>query len=364
MTDTKQKVYNFNAGPAALPQEVLEKAQAELLDYRGLGYSILEASHRSPEYEAINAGAEANLRKILGISDAYEVLFLQGGASLQFAMVPMNLGVPGKPMVYANTGTWASKAISEAKLFGTVELMYDGKPGKFAAIGHCEEWSVRQDAAYAYVCSNNTIYGTQYHSFPDAGAVPLVADMSSDFASRRVDVSRFGLIFAGAQKNIGPAGVTVVILRKDLVARAPATVPTMLKYSTHIPDKSLYNTPPVFSVYILHLVTEWILSKGGIGAIERINATKSQTLYEFIDASSFYRGVAEPADRSRMNVCFRLPTEDLEKKFASESAKAGLVGLKGHRSVGGMRASLYNAMPLEGVSRLIDFMTDFETRNS
>lgn len=358
-----QTVYNFNPGPAALPREVMEKTQAEFVDYRGLGYGLAEASHRSKEFEEVIHAAEANIRRLMAVSDEYAVLFLQGGASLQFAMVPMNCALAGKPMLYADTGSWSTAAIKEAKLFGDVKLVYDGKGSNYSVIGDVAEWQIDPNASYMYVCSNNTIEGTEYRSFPETGNVPLIADMSSDIMSCAVDVSKFAMIFAGAQKNLGPAGVTVVIMRKDLADRVGAKVPTMLKYSTHIAKESLYNTPPCIAVYMVRLVTDWLLALGGLPAIQKINEAKSDALYSAIDTSDFYRGTAEPADRSRMNVTYRLPTEELEEKFCSEAKKAGLVGLKGHRSVGGVRASIYNAMPMEGVSRLIDFMQDFEAKN-
>jgi len=298
----------------------------------------------------------------MGIGEDYAVLFLQGGASLQFAMVPMNLMLSGQPALYADTGSWASKAIKEAALFGTTEVVFTGAEQEYSCIGDCADWDFRQDASYAYICTNNTIRGTQFRFFPETGAVPLVADMSSDIMSRVVDVQRFGLIFAGAQKNLGPAGVTLVIIRRDLAARVAKNVPTMLKYATHIEKGSMFNTPPTFAVYMVGLVAEWLLEQGGLTAIERINTMKSQALYRYIDMSIFYQGTVEPGDRSKMNVCFRLPEEELEAKFVKEAAAAGLLGLKGHRSVGGIRASLYNAMPMAGVSRLIDFMTEFEER--
>jgi len=341
----------------------MRQAQEELVNYHGIGYSLMEESHRSATFMAISEHAEANVRELLGVSADYAVMFLQGGASLQFATVPMNLMIPGKPALYADTGAWPSKAIKEAKLLGPVEVVYDGKPSKYSRIGDPAEWPVRKDASYLYVCSNNTIEGTQLHFFPETGDVPLIADMSSDIMSRPVEVGKFGMIFAGAQKNLGPAGVTLVILRKDLMKREPATVPAILKYSTHAGDKSLYNTPPCYAIYILGLVTDWLKKQGGLKAVERVNMAKSQALYEALDASRFYRGTAEAGDRSKMNITFRLPSEDLEKKFVKESEAAGLIGLKGHRSVGGIRASCYNAMTLAGVSRLIDFMSEFEAKN-
>jgi len=358
-----QKVYNFNPGPAALPREVMEKVAAEFVDYRGLGYGIAESSHRSKEFEEVIHAAEANIRKLMAIPDSYAVLFLGGGASLQFAMAPMNLALPGKPLLYADTGSFAAAAVKEAKFFGDVKVVYDGKPSKYSVIGDVAEWPIDPNASYMYVCSNNTIEGTEYRSFPETGAVPLIADMSSDIMSCPVDVSRFAMIFAGAQKNLGPAGVTIVIMRKELAARVPANVPTMLRYSTHIDKESLYNTPPCLAIYMVRLITDWLLGLGGLPGIQKINEAKSDALYSAIDASDFYRGTAEPADRSRMNVTYRLPTEELEEKFCGEAKKAGLVGLKGHRSVGGVRASIYNAMPMAGVSRLIDFMDEFEAKN-
>lgn len=359
----QKSVYNFHPGPATLPKEVMRQAQEEFVNYPGLGYGIMEESHRGPLYMKVNDQAEANVRELLKVSADYDVIFLQGGASLQFAMVPMNMGVPGKPMVYADTGAWPSKAIKEAKLLGDVQVGFDGKPYNYSRIGDPTEWQVPANAAYFYICTNNTIEGTQYRFFPETGDVPLIADMSSDIMSRPLDVSKFGLIFAGAQKNLGPAGVTLVIVRKDLLTRESPKVPAILRYSTHAAEKSLYNTPPSFAVYMLMLVTDWLKKQGGLEAIERINTAKSQALYEAIDGSKYYHGTAEAGDRSNMNVTFRLPSEDLEKKFVKEAEAIGLIGLKGHRAVGGVRASLYNAMPLAGVERLVDFMAEFEAKN-
>jgi phosphoserine aminotransferase len=356
-------VFNFNPGPATLPAPVMRKAQSEFCDYNGMGFGIIEASHRSPDFDDVLNTAKANVVKLLNLSDDYEVLFLQGGASLQFAMLPMNFMVKGKPALYADTGSWTSNAIKEAKLLGDVKLVYDGKPSNYTVIGDPEDWDLSGDASYLYICSNNTIAGTQYHFFPETNGLPLFADMSSDILSRRIDVSKFAVIFAGAQKNLGPAGVTLVILNKALLERVPASLPTMLKYTTHIDKNSCFNTPPVFAIYMVKLVTDWMLEQGGLEVVERINAAKSEALYEAIDSSDFYRGTAEAGDRSKMNITFRLPTEDLEKAFVAEAKKAGLVGLKGHRSVGGIRASCYNAMPLEGVSRLVDFMHEFAQKN-
>ncbi len=359
----EKQVYNFSAGPATLPREVMLQAQEEFVDFRGQGFGLLESSHRSKAFQSVIDKTEADLRELMGISDDYAVLFLQGGASLQFAMLPMNLMLEGKPAVYADTGVWASKALKEGKLFGDTEVIYSGKEGNYSSIGDPHDWKVRADASYMYICSNNTIFGTQYRWYPETGEVPLVADMSSDILSREIDVNQFGLIFAGAQKNLGPSGVTLVILRKDLAERVKATVPTMLKYKTHMDNGSMFNTPPTFAIYMVGLVAEWLKKQGGMKAIQKLNEAKSSSLYEAIDSSEFYRGTAEPADRSRMNVCFRLPSEELEAKMIAEATQAGLVGLKGHRLVGGLRASIYNAMPLEGVSRPIDFMHEFEDKN-
>ncbi len=363
---SNQVVYNFNAGPAVLPKPVMLKAQEEFVNYRGCGYGLVEESHRSPLFEEVIQAAEANVRKLMGISDDYEVLFLQGGASLQFAMVPMNLMVPGRKIAFCDTGEWSHKAMKEAKILGAgIDLVYDGSTSNFSTIGDPTSWTFQQDAAYAHICSNNTIYGTEYQTYPDTGAVPLVADMSSDIMSRVVDVSRFGLIFAGAQKNIGPAGVTLVIIRRDLAERCPETVPTMLRFSTHIKNKSLFNTPSTFSIYMLRLVTDWMLEQGGVPTVQKLNEIKAARLYAAMDRSGFYRGTCDVACRSKMNVCFRIGAgdEDLEKKFVSEAKAAGLIGLKGHRAVGGLRASIYNAMPLAGIEALTTFMAEFARRN-
>ncbi|MFW5893727.1 MAG: 3-phosphoserine/phosphohydroxythreonine transaminase [Verrucomicrobiota bacterium] len=357
------KVYNFNAGPATLPESVLEKARDEFVDFRGTGMGLIEHSHRGDAFKEVLAATEADAREIMNLNDEYAVLFLQGGASQQFAMTAMNLALAGKPMLYADTGSWTSKAIKEAKLFGDVKTVYSGKDSNYTTIGDPNDWDWSGDASYAYMCSNNTIYGTQYHTLPDTGNTPLIADMSSDILSRVLDFNKFGVIFAGAQKNLGPAGVTFVVIRKDLAERAGADVPTMLNYTTHIEKDSCFNTPPVFAIYMVGLVLQWIKQQGGLKAVQRINETKSDTLYNVIDSSDFYQGTAAPADRSRMNVTFRLANTDLESQFVSEATAAGLVGLKGHRSVGGIRASIYNAMPLAGVSALIDFMNEFERKN-
>lgn len=356
------KVYNFSAGPAALPKEVMLRAQKEFVNFKGIGYGLIEESHRSPSFSSVIEKTEADLRELMEIDDNYEVLFLQGGASLQFAMIPMNIMLDGKPAYFADTGAWASKAAKEAKKFGGVNVVYSGKESNYTTIDDWHDWDIPDDGSFLHICTNNTIYGTQYRSFPET-SLPLVADMSSDILSRRINVQDFGIIFAGAQKNLGPAGVTIVIIRKDLAERAKATLPTMLNYNTHISKKSMFNTPCTFAVYMVGLVLEWIKKSGGIEAIEKVNQAKSSSLYEAIDESSFYSGTAEPGDRSKMNICFRLPSEELEAKFIKEAKEVNLVNLKGHRSVGGVRASIYNAMPLQGVERLIDFMHQFEDNN-
>ncbi|OGF66387.1 MAG: phosphoserine transaminase [Candidatus Fischerbacteria bacterium RBG_13_37_8] len=353
--------YNFNPGPAVLPEEALKKAQADLLDFNKTGMSIMEISHRSKDFEAVINGAESKLRSFFGIPDNYSILFLQGGASLQFGMVPMNLLKGGKAD-YINTGSWAKKAIKEAKLFGSVNIAGSSEDAKFTYIP--EKLTFSPDAEYVHLTSNETIEGTQWAKFPDTGNIPLIADMSSDILSRRIDVSKFGLIYAGAQKNIGPAGVTVVIIRNDLIEKSADNLVTMLSYKTHAKEKSLYNTPPCFAIYIVKLVMDWIEEKGGLAGIEETNNKKAKLLYDAIDGSNgYYKGTANAKDRSKMNVTFRLPSEALEEKFINESKAAGLIGLKGHRSVGGCRASIYNALTLEGVKALVDFMEKFAVSN-
>jgi phosphoserine aminotransferase len=368
------RVFNFNAGPSALPLGVLERIREELLDWRGSGMSVMEMSHRSPEFESINAAAEAGLRKHLAIPDDYAVIFLQGGGSTQFTLAPMNLCVPGRPVDVLHTGTWTAKALTELKkgiahrIAGTTEAV------KFTRVPRKDEISFSPDASYVHLCTNNTIEGTQYHSLPETGAVPIAADMSSDIASRPLDVSRFGLIFAGAQKNLGPSGATVVIVRKDLAERADKNLPTIFQYRTHIKEKSLYHTPPTFAVYIVGLMMEWIESQGGLTGIEKRNETKAKLLYDAIDSSNgFYHGPVEKDSRSLMNVVFRVagangqsaathPDEAAEKEFGEQAAAAGLVGTPGHRSVGGMRVSLYNAVEPAAVEALTSFMRDFQRK--
>ncbi len=357
-------VLNFNAGPAMLPPTVLEQAQRELRDYRGTGLSIMEMSHRSKEYEAVNAEAEARLKRLLGVGDGYRALFLQGGASTQFAMVPLNFLPPGGAADFLLTGAWAEKARDEAAALGQARAAASTQAGGYRRGPRPDEIRLSPDAAYVHLTSNETIQGTQWHAFPDVGDRPLVADMSSDILSRPFDAGRFALIYAGAQKNLGPSGVTAVLLRESWLARANKNVPTMLRYATHVKSNSLYNTPPTFGVYVLNLVLHWIESTGGLAAMAERNARKARLVYEAIDRSGgFYRGHAEPDSRSQMNVTFRLPGEALEKQFVTEARAAGMVGLAGHRSVGGIRASLYNAVTPEACQTLAGFMNDFARRN-
>jgi phosphoserine aminotransferase len=357
-----KRAFNFNAGPAALPLSVLERIREELLDYRGTGMSVMEMSHRSPEFEAINNAAEQNLRKLLAIPEEYAVIFVQGGGSQQFSSVPQNLALAGKPVDVLHTGAWTAKAIGELKKGFLHNIAASTEAEKFTRVPRADEIKHSADASYTYFCTNNTIEGTQYHSLP-AGAAPLVADMSSDIASRPIDVSKFGLIFAGAQKNLGPSGVTLVIVRKDLAERADKNLPTILQYRTHIKEKSLYNTPPTFAVYILGLVTEWIASEGGLPGIQKRNEAKAKLLYDTIDGSNgYYTCPVEKSSRSLMNVVFRIASGDeaVEKDFAKGAASANLVGTPGHRSVGGMRISLYNAVGLDAVEALVSYMREFQ----
>ncbi len=357
-----QRVFNFNPGPAALPLVVLERIKMEMLDFQGSGMSILEISHRSKTFEATLDSAVQRVRRLLGLDDSYQVLFLQGGASMQFAMVPMNLATAGRTVDYVNTGTWATRAIKEARILGKhVRVAATSEDMEFTFIP--EVIPLNPDAAYLHLTSNNTIRGTQWRNFPDCGSIPLISDMSSDIFSRRFDPRPFGLIYAGTQKNAGPAGVTLVIVRKDMLERVPKELPTMLKYTTYSENKSLYNTPPCFSIYACELVLKWIEDTiGGLDRMENINDQKARLLYDFIDSQDFYRGTARPDSRSRMNVTFLLPDAELEKEFLTGALDAGLVGLKGHRSVGGLRASIYNAVSLEAVKALLDYMKDFAAR--
>ncbi len=360
MPTAVHRVYNFAAGPAVMPLPVLEEIQRDLLALPGVGMSILEISHRSKTFEAILSQAEADIRRLADVPANYRVLFLQGGASLQFSMVPMNLLASGATADYIDTGTWASKAIKEAAKVGTVNVAASTKDTNYSRIPKPSELKLTPNAKYVHVTNNNTIEGTEWKTLPDVGNVPLVNDTSSDMFSRPIDIAKHALIYAGAQKNMGPAGVTVVIIREDLLERSQKTLPTMLNYAVHAENKSLYNTPPAFAVYALGLVMKWLLGQGGLGAIAKINERKAAKLYAEIDRTGFYRGTADKADRSLMNVTFRLGSEELEKMFVQESAAAGLDGLKGHRSVGGIRASIYNAFPEDGVEALVAFMKEFE----
>ncbi|MBF0307952.1 MAG: 3-phosphoserine/phosphohydroxythreonine transaminase [Magnetococcales bacterium] len=359
------RVYNFSAGPAVLPVPVLERARNEMLDYQGSGMSVMEMSHRSKVYMAIIAEAEALLRELMGIPANYKVLFLQGGATLQFAMVPMNLVADSTtPVDYILTGMWAQKAAKEAAKFAKVQVAASSESTNFNRIPQQAELNLDPKACYVHMTSNNTIFGTEFNYVPETGDVPLVADMSSNILSRPVDVSRYGILYAGAQKNLGPSGVTVVIIRDDLVGRTAAKLPTMMDYKPQVENGSMLNTPPTYAIYILGLVLQWVKEAGGVAAIEARNIRKANRLYQAIDSSSFYRNPNEPESRSRMNVPFTLAKPDLEKTFLAEAKVAGLVTLEGHRSVGGMRASIYNAMPEEGVEALVAFMQDFEKRHA
>jgi phosphoserine aminotransferase len=358
-----ERIFNFSAGPAVLPVPVLEQAQHELVSLPGVGMSILEVSHRSKVFEDVLARAEADIRQLANVPSNYRVLFLQGGASLQFTMVPMNLLSEGMTADYLVTGAWSSKAVDEAKKFGSVHVAATTKAEQFTRIPRVEEIVLTPGAAYVHMTSNNTIYGTEWKSLPDIGDLPLVSDTSSDMFSRPIDVARHALIYAGAQKNMGPAGVTVVIIREDLLARSAASLPVMLSYAVHAEHGSMYNTPPVFAIYMLGLVMRWLIGQGGLEAAAAANERKAGKLYAEIDRTGFYRGTAQENSRSLMNVTFRLPGEDLEKRFVKDAEAAGLDGLKGHRSVGGIRASIYNAFPEPGIDVLVDFMKDFEQGN-
>jgi phosphoserine aminotransferase len=363
MSTTPARPYNFSAGPAVLPLPVLEEAQRDLISLPGVGMSVLEISHRSKAFEDILARAEANVRTLGRVPDNYKVLFLQGGASLQFSMVPLNLLTDGRAADYIVTGGWSQKAVKEAKRVGTVNIAGSTEAGNFNRIPRQDELTLDPNAAYVHITTNNTLFGTEWKTEPQVGDVPLVADASSDIFSRPIDVSRYGLIYAGAQKNLGPSGVTLVLVREDLLARSSKSLHTMLNYAVHAENGSMYNTPPCFGIYLMGLVMRWAIGEGGLEAIGARNAGKARTLYAEVDRTGFYRGTAEADSRSQMNVTFRLPSEDLEKLFVKESTAAGLDGLKGHRSVGGMRASIYNAFPQAGVDALVDFMRHFEQRH-
>lgn len=361
------RAYNFNAGPAAIPLEVLEQAQAQFVDYEGAGMALMEMSHRSATYEKVNQEAQDLLRELMNIPDNYKILFLQGGASTQFAMIPLNFLSEGKVGAYVDTGAWAGKALKEAKIAGEAAVVASSKEDNYMSVPQAADIVVPDNAAYVHITSNETIGGVQFKSFPQFDNVPLIADMSSDILSRPVDVSQFGMIYAGAQKNLGPSGVTVVIVREDLIAESPKNIATMLRYDTHAKANSLYNTPPSFSVYMVGLVLKWIKGKGGLAALEQFNLEKTKLIYDVIDESNgFYTGCANKEDRSTMNITFRINNQDeeLEKKFIKESEAAGFVGLKGHRDVGGLRASTYNAVPLESCAALAQFMKEFQQRNA
>lgn len=357
------RVYNFSAGPAVLPEEVLKEAAEEMLDYQGTGMSVMEMSHRSKAFEGIIQGAEKTLRELMNIPDNYKVLFLQGGASQQFAMIPMNL-MKNKVADHIVTGQWAKKAAAEAKIFGKVNILASSEDKTFSYIPDLKDLKYSDDADYVYICHNNTIYGTTYKELPNVGDKILVADMSSDFLSEPVDVTKFGLIFAGVQKNAGPAGVVVVIIREDLITDdvLPGT-PSMLKYKIHADNHSLYNTPPAYGIYICGKVFNWVKNKGGLEAMKKINEEKAAILYDYLDSSSMFKGTVVKKDRSLMNVPFVTGNDELDAKFVKEAKVAGFENIKGHRSVGGMRASIYNAMPIEGIKALVDFMKKFEEEN-
>lgn len=357
------RVYNFSAGPAVLPEEVLREAAEEMMDYRGSGMSVMEMSHRSKMFETIIGEAEADLRDLLAIPDNYKVLFLQGGASQQFAMVPMNL-FKNRVGDYIITGQWAKKAYQEAKLYGTANAVASSADKTFSYIPDVSDLPISDDADYVYICENNTIYGTKFKTLPNTKGKTLVADLSSCFLSEPIDISKYGLIFAGAQKNVGPAGVVIAIIREDLITEdvLPGT-PTMLRYKTHADEKSLYNTPPAYGIYICGMVFKWLKNRGGLEAMKEFNEKKAAILYDYLDQSQMFTGTVVEKDRSLMNVPFVTGNEELDALFVKESKAAGFENLKGHRSVGGMRASIYNAMPIEGVEKLVAFMKDFETKH-
>jgi phosphoserine aminotransferase len=359
---TTTRIFNFSAGPAVLPLPVLEAAQRDLISLPGVGMSVMEISHRSSTFENMLNTAISDIRALANVPSNYKILMLQGGASLQFSMVPMNLLPSGGVADYVDTGSWSDKAIKEARKTGAVKVAATTKPDNYSRIPAQSELVLTPGAAYVHVTSNNTIEGTEWKVLPDVGDAPLVADASSNIFGGPIDVGRYGLIYAGAQKNLGPSGVTLVIIREDLLARAPETLPTMLNYKVHAENNSLYNTPNTFGIYILGLTVKWVLSLGGLPAMTAVNRRKAEKIYAEIDRTGFYRGTAQKESRSTMNVTFRLGSEDLEKAFVKESTAAGLDGLKGHRSVGGMRASIYNAFPEDGVDALVDFMREFERK--
>ena len=357
------RVYNFNPGPAAMPQPVLEKARSELLDIAGAGVSVMSISHRSEEFNTIIDAAESGIRTLMEVPEEYSILFLQGSASLQFAMIPMNLRRPGRSADYVDTGRFSQKALKEGTIAGAVNVAWSGKAENYTRIPKPDELKLDSNAEYFHICSNETVSGTRWTRFPETRA-PLVADMSSEILSRAVDVSRFGLIYAGAQKNLGPSGLALVIIRKDLAERVPENVPLFLRYSTHIAEGSLYNTPNTWGIYMLRLTCDWMQSNGGVRKAQEINEQKAAMLYSVIDSSDFWRSPVDKESRSITNVVFRLPNEALEAQFLSQANEAGMVGLKGHRSVGGIRASIYNAVGMDAIDALVEFMKGFETKNA
>ena len=357
------RVYNFSAGPSMLPVEVLKKAQNEMVEYGKSGMSVMEMSHRSKDYEEIIFGCEALVRELMRVPDNYKVLFLQGGGSSQFAMIPLNLAKKNKKCDIVITGQWAKKAAQEAERYITVNKVASSADKTFSYIPKLDESTFSKDADYFYICMNNTIYGTKWNKLPETGNIPLIADISSMIMSEEIDVSKFGLLFAGAQKNLGPAGVTLVIIREDLIGDAMDICPTMFNYQIHADNKSLYNTPPTYSIYVMKLVLEWIKEQGGVSAVQKVNEEKAKILYDFLDNSKMFRGTVAKEDRSLMNIPFVTDDEELNAKFIKEAKEAGFVNLKGHRTVGGMRASIYNAMPTQGVKALVEFMAKFENEN-
>jgi phosphoserine aminotransferase len=357
------RVYNFSAGPAVLPEEVLKEAAADMLDYKGCGMSVMEMSHRSKMFQNIIDEAEADLRKLMNIPDNYKVLFLQGGASLQFAMIPMNLMKNGKAD-YIVTGQWAKKAFAEGKKYGDCVAVASSADKTFSYIPDCSDLPIREDADYVYICENNTIYGTKFHELPNTKGKTLVADVSSCFLSEPVDVTKYGMIYGGVQKNVGPAGLVIAIIREDLIPEElPDTVPTMMQYKIHAENGSMYNTPNCWAIYICGLVFKWLLKNGGLEAMKEKNVAKAKVLYDYLDQSALFKGTVEKNSRSLMNVPFVTGNEELDAKFVKEAKVAGFENLKGHRTVGGMRASIYNAMPIEGVQALVEFMKKFEEEN-
>jgi len=357
-----KRIHNFNAGPAALPLTVLEEVQRDLLNYKGEGLSVMEMSHRSKTFDNIIKSAESLAKEVFAIPDNYKVIFMQGGATLQFSAVPLNLAAANSSTDYINTGAWSKKAIQEAEKLGkSVRVTASSEDENFSYIP--VDYSINSDAAYLHITSNNTIFGTQWGSYPDTGDVPLICDMSSDIGCRPVNISKFGLIYAGAQKNIGPSGVAMIFIREDLMEKSPSDIPTMTSYKIIGGKESLYNTPPTFAIYIVKLVLEWIKKNGGLDAIGAINNKKAQLIYDLLDSSTFYSGTTSKDSRSIMNVTFRLPSEELEKQFVADASANSMIGLKGHRSVGGIRASIYNAVSLESVTALTDFMKNFEKSN-